>query len=597
MVKTRSMVLEEIIASEAQRLKLKYFGDQSLEMAVPASVPPTYQGLSGEEVVKAEEDFYWILRLSPLHLYQLCGGGGYRRGGGGSGGGKLVDRDTTYKVDRTNQWEMKNKVRRITPEDILQFYGVKNFMASGGSYFCASITQRRFFNLNLAGRTWNDNIIWVKGKCLQRDDEELLDLRFRSVKQSCSPCQGDWLGIEKQEFELKRVKNELEKNLARAKTDALKEVKQLKAAHATTIGQLQIEERANLDKTTEERDRLGRHLMLKGYSQEELDAIKADTYTEEEEEEVEVLEVVDGLDGVSSQIVLDNQGDDVELPEDGSEKVVKEMGLIINDLDSRLSREIETSMSLLSAQVELQVELDASRVREDHVLMSNQEFAEQFDRMKEANENWEDQFVKVDALVANGKQADMAQCRIQALEQTEELCRSDLNSCREKILEEEIRAKDSLVKRKDELLTDLPAREELNAKLVMLRARVVELQALNLEESEQYIAKLKEDAIRYDRLDADRNAWKDTYASVKVRHERLKARFAKVIVPDVARSTLLSMIVAYFVEEVKRLESERDTLLPTLSDKGCTCGAEIDCGNCLGIMETQLGSRTADLVE
>ncbi|KAF6176408.1 hypothetical protein GIB67_010856 [Kingdonia uniflora] len=35
-----------------------------------------------------------------------------------------------------------------------------------------------------AFRTWNDNIIWVKGNCLQRDDKELLDHRFRSVKQS-----------------------------------------------------------------------------------------------------------------------------------------------------------------------------------------------------------------------------------------------------------------------------------------------------------------------------------------------------------------------------------------------------------------------------
>ncbi|KAF6157690.1 hypothetical protein GIB67_037263 [Kingdonia uniflora] len=33
-------------------------------------------------------------------------------------------------------------------------------------------------------RTWNDNIIWVKGECLQRDDKDLLNLRFRSVKQS-----------------------------------------------------------------------------------------------------------------------------------------------------------------------------------------------------------------------------------------------------------------------------------------------------------------------------------------------------------------------------------------------------------------------------
>ncbi|KAF6138423.1 hypothetical protein GIB67_027995 [Kingdonia uniflora] len=74
---------------------------------------------------------------------------------------------------------------------------------------------------------------------------------------------GIWLGIEEQESKLKKAKNELEKNLARAKTDALKEVKQLKAAHAVAIGQLQVEAKANLDEMVEERDRLGCHLMLK----------------------------------------------------------------------------------------------------------------------------------------------------------------------------------------------------------------------------------------------------------------------------------------------------------------------------------------------
>ncbi|KAF6140473.1 hypothetical protein GIB67_010303, partial [Kingdonia uniflora] len=322
----------------------------------------------------------------------------------------------------SHRWERGNKVRRITPVDILQFYGVMNFKASGESYFYASVTRHHFFDLNSAGRTWNDNIIWVKGNCLQRDDEELLDLRFRSVKQSVKSTverkeslldevaeeeielelvlgelglsrkkkfesrlkkiakaqstrsmtgvdegtrqtsgdevarliKGIWLSIEEQESELKKAKNELEKNLARAKTDTLKEVKQLKAAHAMAIEQLQVKAKTNLDETTEKHDRLGHHLMLKGYSQEEADVIKADTFAEEEEEEAEVLGVVDGLDGVSPQIVLDNQGDDAELPVDGSEKVVKEMSLRINDLESGLAREIETSKALLSAQAELQ---------------------------------------------------------------------------------------------------------------------------------------------------------------------------------------------------------------------------------------------------
>ncbi|KAF6140741.1 hypothetical protein GIB67_035168 [Kingdonia uniflora] len=420
-----------------------------------------------------------------------------------------------------------------------------------------------------AGQTWNENIIWVKGNCLQRDDDELLDLRFRSVKQSVKsavekkkslldqvaeeetelelvlgelslsrknrvesrskkvvkaqstrsmtgvnerqrqtsgekvrsktpgsgssaqpnlttskiaqkflkrqvkkalPASGitvsgevaqgkrkrveplggsrekvaegqsalvdDLKEVEERtrlailqgkedtsqmESEMKKAKRELEKNLARAKTDALKEVKQLKAAHAMVIGQLQVEAKANLDEMTEE---------------------------------IEVLGAMDGLDGISPQMVLDNQGDDVELPKGRSEKVVREMCLRINDLESGFAREREKLKALLSAQAELQ----------------------QFDRMKEANENREDQCVKVhfrlvklnrvisdltrlvverdsgirkglgdlsaatecvknlqrqvDALAMKGMQADMAQYRIQALEQTEELCRSDLHRCR-----------------------------------------------------------------------------------------------------------------------------------------------------------------------
>ncbi|KAF6170980.1 hypothetical protein GIB67_014797 [Kingdonia uniflora] len=137
---------------------------------------------------------------------------------------------------------------------------------------------------------------------------------------------GMWLGIEEEKSELKMAKSELEKDLARAKTEAMKEVRQLKATNAEVV-----------------------------------DTIKADTYVEVEDEEAEVVGVVDGLDGISCQIVLDNHGDDVELPEGGSEKV----------------------------------ELVESHARKDNVLMCNREFAEQFDRMKEANENREDQYVKV----------------------------------------------------------------------------------------------------------------------------------------------------------------------------------------------------------
>ncbi|KAF6161245.1 hypothetical protein GIB67_009132 [Kingdonia uniflora] len=424
---------------------------------------------------------------------------------------------------------------------------------------------------------------------------------------------GIWLSIEEEKYELKKAKSELEKDLARAKTKAIKEVMQLKASHIIVIGQLQVETKTNLDEIVEELDSLGRHLMLKSYSEEEVDAIKADTYIEEgEDEEAEVVGVVDGLDGVSRKTVLDNQGDDV----------VKEMSLIINDLESGLARERETLKALLSVQAKLYVKLDSSRAREDNILMCNREFAEQFDRMKEANENREDQYVKahfklkklnraisdltlqveekdseikkgleelseateraeklqrlVEALVVKGNQAGTTQYSIQALEQSEEQFRSDLHRCRnelermrqkfiekddeltvarenllasetvaehlqttllakdmeftkcnegghvqkgnenlrefqhkldvalirEKVLEGEIKIKESLVKRKEELLKELSAREELKVEIEKLRAREVDLEALNLAESAKYITKLEEDVIYHDKVDA-----------------------------------------------------------------------------------------------
>ncbi|KAF6144510.1 hypothetical protein GIB67_023956 [Kingdonia uniflora] len=142
------------------------------------------------------------------------------------------------------------------------------------------------------------------------------------LKEVAHLIKGIWLGIVEEKCELKKANIGLEKELARSRTDALKEIRQLKASHVVVISQLQVETKANLDEMVEEHDRLGCHLMLKGYSEEEVDAIKVGTYAEEVNEvEVEAVGIMDSLDGVFRQAVLDNQGDDVELPEGGSEKV------------------------------------------------------------------------------------------------------------------------------------------------------------------------------------------------------------------------------------------------------------------------------------
>ncbi|KAF6172525.1 hypothetical protein GIB67_007038, partial [Kingdonia uniflora] len=144
--------------------------------------------------------------------------------------------------------------------------------------------------------------------------EDTSKMVFRLVK-------GIWLGIEEEKIELKK---------------------------------LQVETKANLDEMVEERDRLGSNLMLKGYSEEEVDAIKADTYAvEEDEKEAEVVGIVDDLMVFLARRCLTIKG-----MTSSSLKVVvrREMSLKIDDLEFGLVRERETSKSLLSTQAELQGE-------------------------------------------------------------------------------------------------------------------------------------------------------------------------------------------------------------------------------------------------
>ncbi|KAF6152727.1 hypothetical protein GIB67_021387 [Kingdonia uniflora] len=42
----------------------------------------------------------------------------------------------------------------------------------------------KYFDGNVLGRIWNDNIIWVKGDCLHREDEEPMELLYKTVKKS-----------------------------------------------------------------------------------------------------------------------------------------------------------------------------------------------------------------------------------------------------------------------------------------------------------------------------------------------------------------------------------------------------------------------------
>ncbi|KAF6164928.1 hypothetical protein GIB67_014159 [Kingdonia uniflora] len=453
-------------------------------------------------------------------------------------------KESALKMGRSSVKEVSAS-RRTNESDSEGEGGLEQFLGFHGQFVSYPLGSDAFIEFCKAkeaiggkwGQTWNDNIIWLKGNCLQRDDEELLDLRFKSVKQSVkstmerkeslldevadeeaelelvlgelglskkkrvesrskkikkalmasgttvsggvaqgkrrrveslgdsgekvvegrsttmddlkeveerarlailqgnkdmsqmvsSLVKGIWFRIEEQESELKKAKSELNKNLARAKMEALKEVRQLKAGHAVAIGQLQVEAKANLDEMAEEHDRL----------------------------------------------VLDNQGVDVELPEGGSEKAVRDMSLRIIDLELGLSRERMTLKALLSARAESQVELDASRAPKRDQTIARSKKAEARERSGGSITVVKAPLVQGDVVSLSGRIRELESdvSRIQGHVQNGN---ANLRECQykldaaliwEKFLEEEIKAKKFLVKKKEKLLKDLPAREELNPEL------------------------------------------------------------------------------------------------------------------------------------
>ncbi|KAF6140336.1 hypothetical protein GIB67_011355 [Kingdonia uniflora] len=58
--------------------------------------------------------------------------------------------------------------------------------ATDGAYLSSSSSRPCFFDLSSAGRVWNDNLLWVSGECLQRSDEEPLELNNRTITKGIS---------------------------------------------------------------------------------------------------------------------------------------------------------------------------------------------------------------------------------------------------------------------------------------------------------------------------------------------------------------------------------------------------------------------------
>ncbi|KAF6163009.1 hypothetical protein GIB67_021158 [Kingdonia uniflora] len=79
------------------------------------------------------------------------------------------------------RWAVSSSGSRITAKDFLEYYAVKYVPATDGAYLSSSSLRPCFFNLSSAGRVWNDNLLWVSCECLQRSDEEPLELNIRII--------------------------------------------------------------------------------------------------------------------------------------------------------------------------------------------------------------------------------------------------------------------------------------------------------------------------------------------------------------------------------------------------------------------------------
>ncbi|KAF6147269.1 hypothetical protein GIB67_013090 [Kingdonia uniflora] len=220
-------------------------------------------------------------------------------------------------------WEGDGRRRRISSDDVLQFYGVTrkesllDTVAQKETELEVAleelgISRKKRIN-SRAKKVQKSQSMRIMTSADGKDDLKEVEKKARLAalhgeeemsKMAARLMKGICLKVEEERVELKRKKVELKRNVARFKTDLLKEgkwIEALKDSQVVEINNLHAEVRANLEEVVAERDRLGHHLMSKGYSEDKVDAIRADTYVEEEEdEEIEdVVGIMDELDGVS----------------------------------------------------------------------------------------------------------------------------------------------------------------------------------------------------------------------------------------------------------------------------------------------------------
>ncbi|KAF6157092.1 hypothetical protein GIB67_041553 [Kingdonia uniflora] len=69
MVTTRHQAYEERVQKKMMILQTRYFGNQSLSLPTPIPIPPTFHGMSWEEVEEADDDYHQMWHFHYMVLF------------------------------------------------------------------------------------------------------------------------------------------------------------------------------------------------------------------------------------------------------------------------------------------------------------------------------------------------------------------------------------------------------------------------------------------------------------------------------------------------------------------------------------------------
>ncbi|KAF6157124.1 hypothetical protein GIB67_041585, partial [Kingdonia uniflora] len=392
---------------------------------------------------------------------------------------------------------------------------------------------------------------------LQAVEDRVILAARKGVKEMSASAQlglskmGIYLGIEEGKPKLKNGKVELQKNVARLKSDLVLEGKRLnfvKVAQEVHISKLTEEAQKNLDEVVVQRDRLGRQV-----AKAEVKAIMEGTYVEEDEVEEDLPGTVGGLDVEQLSAVLPAKDIDFQMVQRRCDKLNARVSqLMVNLATTNLrNKKSEAGKRLMKNKGDVGVSI----VKGDVADLSA--------RIKV----FEGDVAHIQFYVQRGNKRFK-----------ENQGKLDIAYSRERELERVIRGKDQFIRKIYEWLKKSLAGGSISKdrELEELCTQVAELRTTNQAESNKAVKKVKEHNDIVSRIDKHME-WQDgRYKKLENCYQRLRECFSKEVMPKVTRSQMLMAVIAYFVEEVKKLEFERDTLHDCLLGRGCICRADVD---------------------